>query len=125
MPIMIKKKYLSDGTVSSRAVNIENHVIDNFQLNIEINDDDLEVVKINLFDEDILLMDINYLIRKDTFQKLNLKKCYDIRNENEEAEIMPLLNSITNGIDMEIIDKYSYMNKIHNTWSEYLKVSVG
>ncbi|CAA0163937.1 hypothetical protein [Tenacibaculum maritimum] len=116
--------FLDKDKVYGVLLNVQKEVCDKIIANKPLNDLELSVVKVNLYDDNEFFMDENYILFTETKQNLCINDEYHIRNEEEESLKLSVLNKIVTNISNKYLEEYDFKDNINLTLSIYNKRSM-
>ena len=101
---------------SSIAINIQKDICLSILHQEELFDNDLEVVKVKVYDAGVLLMDVNYLLTRKNKLHLDLGDENGIDANDQKIDV---LNGMTGAICARCLDEYKYIENISETMRKF------
>jgi len=102
------------------AINIQNDICIKIIQNEPLSDSDLEVIKVNLYDGNQFLLDVNYIVTKELKKELTLLDVYDIKEEYEDEKFIKPFASKMSEVCGQCLNEYKYKENIKITLEKYL-----
>jgi hypothetical protein len=118
MGIIQCQKHGETGT----AVNIQQDICKKILKDEPLKNEDMEVIKVNLYDNDELLLEMRYIVTKELEKELTLQKVYDIHDEIEDEKLIKPFESSMGAICGQCLDEYKYSKDIEHTMEKFKKI---
>lgn len=102
------------------AINIQNDICEKILKNELLQDSDLAVIKVNLYeDNDQFIYDNNFIVTVALKKDLLLLDVYDIKDEYEDEKLSKKIHSKMGVVCGQCLNEYKYKDNIRNTLEKY------
>jgi hypothetical protein len=105
--------------MSGISINIQNDICMKILKNELLQDSDLEVIKVKLFDNNQFLFDINYIVTVALKKELSLLDVYEIKEEYEDEKLIKKFELKMGVVCGQCLNEYKYKDTIRNTLEKY------